>query len=84
MNKELATKILGDIRDRVYWQSSNGSMLIKNMETSHIQNIIIYLHERQTKCTELGIGTYKYKEYNAEEWIEIFKNELEFRNTESK
>lgn len=68
------------IRANLVWLDANNvGHVICEMDTGHIQNCIIVLTEKARKCSELGIGVFFRNGYTSEEWIQLFRNELDYR-----
>lgn len=69
-----------EIRATTVWTTKDGDEYpVKRMETSHVQNTVILLDKKVKACVELGLGTLDVNGKKAEEWIEILKTELKFR-----
>lgn len=68
------------VRDQTEWVTATGdAILVKRMETSHVQNTIILLDKKVRSCNELGLGALVIKGFKGEEWIELLKTELKYR-----
>jgi hypothetical protein len=69
-----------ETRATTVWKTKDGvDWTVKKMETSHVQNTVILLDKKVKACAELGLGTLDVNGKKAEEWIEILKTELKFR-----
>ncbi len=49
------------------------------MDTSHIKNTLNVLINKQESFNKNKLGDYEVNEMTANQWIEIFKDELLFR-----
>lgn len=71
------------IRETKEWKTGKGDRIaIEDLESSHIQNIIILLTEKQRACTELGLGAHVIYGTSASEWISLLSKELAYRRNE--
>lgn len=76
----ITKKLFKKLRKSVIWTCADGrEMFVKEMEVSHIQNTVIFLAKRQAKCDEHGLGAFTLNELSAGEWIELFREELTYR-----
>jgi hypothetical protein len=83
ISKATADKILRvikEVRKTKYWINKHGDeTVIEDMETQHIKNCIVMLSKAQNDYTALKLGNYIINEMTAAEWVEIFRDELEYR-----
>lgn len=84
MKKQTELKAIKKLRKKLFWKTADGrELLLKTMTTSHIQNTMIMLVKKQNEWSELvglkKIQDYKINDLTATEWIEIFSDELEYR-----
>jgi hypothetical protein len=69
-----------EIRATAIWKTKGGDEFpVKRMETSHVQNTVILLDKKVKACVELGLGTLDVNGKKAEEWIELLRTELKYR-----
>jgi len=81
MKRETISSAFKKIRKQLDWTQANGEEIsLEDMETQHIQNTIIMLAKKQEDCDKYGIGNYSLNDLTANQWIELFKEELKLRN----
>jgi hypothetical protein len=67
-------------RKEVYWTTMQGAtMLLKDMEDSHLVNTILYLNRKVDKLREYDLPILPINDKEVSEWLEILNNELEHR-----
>jgi hypothetical protein len=72
------------IRNKLVWTTALGDdVVVKDMRLSHLQNTIMYLAKKIETWKQYGVPSIEYviNGMLGEEWIEIFKDELEYRIT---
>jgi hypothetical protein len=80
-NKALSK--LKKIRESLIWTTKNmDELVVAEMEYEHVQNTIVYLAKRQEEFTKYKVGEMRINDMTANEWIEIFREELKFRDSE--
>jgi len=85
MKKATELKAIKKLRKNFSWETAHGDeILLKDMETTHLQNTIIYLCKKQEECTKYKLGEFEVNGMTAGEWIEIFRDELLYRNSTGK
>ena len=85
MKKQTATKILAiveRVRNQLIWKTAYGrENIVADMNKEHIENTIIFLHKRIEDFKKYKLGTPHINELSCEEWLEVFRDELKYRNT---
>ena len=81
MKKSTELKAIKKLRKQILWNSGIGEILVKDMSIEHVQNTVILLTKKNNEAVECGILDYEVGDMLASEWIEIFKDELEYRKS---
>ena len=67
-------------RENEVWTTSlNEEIFVPEMETTHVQNTVLFLIRKQEACTLHNLGNYRVNDRTALEWIELLKAELQYR-----
>jgi len=62
-----------EARDIITWVNNrNGNVILSNIDDRYLRNIIKYLEE-------YPLPTKKYKGYTHKQWLEIFEEEMRYR-----
>jgi len=81
IKKTTELKEIKKLRKTFSWETAKGDIiLLKGMTTPHIQNTIICLYKKQEECIKYELGEFEINNMTAGEWIEIFRDELLYRN----
>lgn len=67
-------------RNTTKWTTNAGDeLLVKHMETTHVQNTIILLSRKLRDCAQYNLGEFIIRGVKAEDWIELLQTELKYR-----
>lgn len=68
------------LRKSTYWATGSGEeILIKDIEFNHLINIIKYLLKAKEESLKYDLPMLEFETFSLEKWIEVLKNELNFR-----
>ena len=76
-----ALKLVKQVRTQLHWTDKHDEViLLEHMETTHIQHTIVFLSKKQEEFSKYKVGDFEINSMTATEWVEIFRDELKFRN----
>lgn len=75
-----ALNLIKRARTEIIWTTARkDEYSIAELGDMHLKNILVFLTRKQKEFTECGVGDYIVNDMTANEWLEIFRDELKYR-----